>query len=100
MEWFREMIESGQIVLIMLIFVAAEAIGCVLYWRVTGRGIAPLPLLLNLGAGGSLMAALWVSLSGAPWQWLMACLLSSLICHCADIAHRWRTHAPQAGTSS
>ena len=84
----EELIRSGRIVDLMLVFVAIEVTILVAYHRRTGRGIAPLPLLLNVGAGTSLMLALRTVLTGAAWPLTAACLVLSLVFHTADLAAR------------
>lgn len=89
MTMLEELIASGRIVDIMLAFVAVEVVLMLVYRRRTGRGIAPTPLLLNVGAGGSLMLALRAVLAGAGWPWVAACLVGALVFHIADLAQRW-----------
>ena len=85
-----ELISSGRIVPIMGAFVALEIV-VLLAWRArTGGGIAALPLLANIGAGGSLMLALHASLTAAGTTAIAAWLLSALGFHVADLALRWR----------
>jgi len=91
-----ELIESGSIIDLMLVFVLIEVAALMLYWRLTGKGIAPVSLLLNAGAGTSLMLALRAALTGAPWQWLAAWLAASLVFHVVDLAARW----PRAGSGT
>ncbi len=86
----QAIIESGDIVLIMLMVVAVEAIALILYFRRTGRGVQPLSLLLNLGAGGSLMLALGAALKGFGWSITAALLVLSGVFHLADLSRRWR----------
>ena len=86
----ESLIESGRIVDVMAVFVAIEIVCLVLYWRRTGRGIPPRALLLNIGAGGSLMLALRAALVGASSASVAAWLLGALVFHVADLAQRWR----------
>ena len=85
----QRLIESGNIVLIMLAVVALEALVLLVLWHSHRQGVAPLDLLANLGAGGSLMLALYLALTGADWRWLTAALLLSLACHSIDMLRRW-----------
>ena len=85
-----ELIESGAIIDLMLLFVLIEVAALLVYRRRTGQGIAPRSLLLNVGAGVSLMLALRAVLTGAPWEWLAVWLVSSLVFHVADLADRWQ----------
>ncbi len=84
------LIESGNIVLIMLAVVALEAGVLIGLWRRRRQGIAPMDLIANLGAGGSLMLALYWSLTDSDWRLLTATLLLALAFHSADLRRRWR----------
>ena len=90
MEQLEILISSGRIVDLMLLVVVIEVIALILYWRFTGKGVQPLRLIMNVGAGGSLMLALRASLVGASTLVLAACLLASLGFHVADVALRWQ----------
>ncbi|MFK8079645.1 MAG: hypothetical protein AB8B97_05105 [Granulosicoccus sp.] len=83
-------IASGQIVDIMVVFVVVEVLALIVYWRLTGRGVPTVPLLANVGAGGSLMLALGATLKGFSPAVIALCLVSSLIFHLTDLALRWR----------
>ena len=83
-------ITSGRIVDIMVVFVVIEVIALIIYWRRTGRGVPTVPLLANVGAGGSLMLALGASLKGLDTAIIAACLVSSLVFHVTDLAIRWK----------
>ncbi|MFK7914569.1 MAG: hypothetical protein AB8B93_11705 [Pseudomonadales bacterium] len=89
----QAIIESGAIVTVMLVFVAIEVVALIVYWRRTGRGIDPLSLVLNVGAGTSLMLALRSEILAHGWQTLAAWLICALFFHCADLLRRWRTAA-------
>ena len=90
MALLEDLVTSGRIVDLMLVFILIEIVALLLIRRFTGRGIAALPLLTNIGAGGSLMLALKAALTGAGWGWLVAALLASLVFHVADLRHRWQ----------
>lgn len=83
------LVTSGRVFDVMLAVVALEVIAVTGLWVLRRRGIPPLAFLTNLGAGGSLMLALWVQAHGLPWPWLAACLLAALAFHLADLAQRW-----------
>jgi hypothetical protein len=84
------LIVSGRIVDIMVLFVIVEVVALIIYWQRTGRGVPTIPLLANVGAGGSLMLALGATLKGAGFPVVALCLIASLVFHVADIAIRWR----------
>jgi len=85
-----EAIASGRIVDLILVLMAAEAVGLILYRRATGRGIAPLDLIVNLAAGACLLLAVRAALGGAGWGWIAASLAAALAAHLADLGRRWR----------
>ncbi|MEL7449770.1 MAG: hypothetical protein AAFN78_11205 [Pseudomonadota bacterium] len=89
MQLLIELVESGRIVDLMLAFVALEIVLLVGFNLRTGRGIPPLSLLLNLGAGGSLMLALRAVLMESGWLTVAAFLVLSLFFHLGDLARRW-----------
>ncbi len=87
LEW---LINSGRIVDIMVLFVVVEVVALIVYWRVKQRGVATIPLLANVGAGGSLMLALGANLKGAGYLAVAACLVAALVFHLTDLALRWK----------
>ena len=89
-ELIDSLIRSGRIVELMGAFVALEIALLVAYWRRTGRGVPPRALLLNVGAGGSLMLALRAALVDAGTAAVALWLLAALVFHVADLAARWR----------
>ncbi len=95
MALLQSLIDSGRIVDLMLVVLAIELVAVQVYRRRTGGGIAFVPMLLNLGAGGSLMLALRAALIGSGPLWIAVFLLSSLVFHVADQAARWETAAHQ-----
>ena len=91
----QEIIETGRIVDVMVIFVVLEVAALLLYRAVTGRGIPPVALLLNIGAGGSLMLALGATLKNYGWQTIALLLIAALCFHVADLWQRWPRPTPQ-----
>ena len=89
MEILEALISTGRIVDIMVLFIGMEIVAVTLYRSATGGGIPMLPLLLNIGAGGSLMLALRASLTDAGWHWIAAFLILALVFHAADQTQRW-----------
>ena len=83
------LILSGRIVDIMIVFIVLEIVFVEVVRRKHGRGVATLPLLVNIGAGGSLMLALRAALVGSGWPWVATFLVSSLVFHVADLRIRW-----------
>lgn len=97
MALLESLIDSGRIVDLMIAVLAAEVVGVTLFRALKGGGIPALPLILNVGAGGSLMLALRASILGDGWQWVAAFLLASLVFHAADQALRWETRGEDRG---
>lgn len=89
MELLETLISTGRIVDIMLTVMALEVVAVTLYRRSRGGGIAFWPLMLNVGAGGSLMLALRASLTDAGYLAVSAFLILSLVFHVADQLGRW-----------
>lgn len=87
----EDLITSGRIVDIMIAFVIVEIVFLLIYERRTGRGVAPYSLLVNVGAGGSLMLGLRAVFSDADWTIIAACLVAALVFHTLDIIQRWQS---------
>ena len=85
-----ELFASGRIVDLILLIVAIEAIALIVYWRATGRGIAPRDLLPNLIAGALLLLALRLTLADAGWMAICVCLAAAGVANIVDIMRRWR----------
>lgn len=94
MPLLQELIVSGRIVDLMLAVVVIEIAAVAAYRRATGGGVAMLPLLTNVGAGGSLMLALRLSLADADWKWIAVLLVVALLFHVADLWQRWSRPTP------
>ncbi len=92
----EDLILSGRIVDIMIAFIVVEVVLLLVYERATGRGIAPYSLLVNVGAGGSLMLALRAVFSEADWTVITACLVASLVFHTLDTLQRWKSRSRDA----
>ena len=77
----------------ILALVILEATLLILYYRKTGRGIAPARLLPNLAAGFFLLLAVRLSLGGGPIWALPPSLLGAFAAHIADLVQRWRRNS-------
>jgi hypothetical protein len=82
---------SGFIVNLILLGVAAEAVILIVHHSRTGRGVAPIDLLVNLLAGACLLMAVRSALIQSSWERTAAWLAAALIAHIADLAQRWRS---------
>ena len=89
MNAIESLIASGLLIKWVLFLVVVEGFLLMLFWRMTGKGIAPLALLFNLGAGGSLMLALHAVLTQQSHSVVAIWLISSLLFHVCDMAYRW-----------
>ena len=85
-----ELFASGRVVDLILGFMVLEAVGLLVWRRRTGRGIAPLDLVVSLLAGALLLLALRFALAGAAWPAVAGCLAAALGAHVWDLARRWR----------
>ena len=85
-----DLFASGRLVDLILLIVAIEAIGLIVYWRATGRGIAPRDLLPNLIAGAFLLLALRLTLAEAGWMAICGCLAAAGLANVIDVMRRWR----------
>jgi hypothetical protein len=83
-------IESGRIAEFVLLLTVFEAVGLVVFYRLTGRGIMVAGFLPNMLAGDFLLLAWIASARGEAWPWAGAALLAALTCHVTDLALRWR----------
>lgn len=80
--------ENGSVVLIILLLVVIEAAALIAYHRKTGRGIASIPMLANLAAGGCLMLAIRSALLDHAWTWVGFFMALALIAHLVDFGSR------------
>ncbi len=81
---------SGRIVDFILLLTAFELLILVAYRRITGHGVAPLELLINICSGGFLLLAVRCALVEAWWGWIGLLLFGSLVAHIADLWRRWQ----------
>lgn len=80
--------DNGAIVLVILVLVVIEAVALFVYHRKTGRGIAAIPMLANLAAGGCLMLAIRSALLDHPWTTVGLFMALALIAHLLDFGSR------------
>lgn len=86
-----ELFATGRIIDVILVLVVLEAVGLVILWRWTRRGVAPREAAANLVSGGALMLAVRAALTGAPWTSVSGWLLLAFAAHVADLWYRWRS---------
>jgi hypothetical protein len=85
-----ELFASGRIVDLILALTGFELAFFFAYRRLTGHGVEPFELLLNLLSGIFLLLALRCALAGSWWGWIGLCLFGSLMAHSSDLWRRWR----------
>lgn len=86
----KDLILSGRIVDLILVYIALEAAVVTIYHRRTGKGIGPKRYLTLLLPGLFIFLALKTVYLGAPWYWTALWLLASLGAHLTDLRSRWR----------
>ena len=90
MDLLRELILSGRIIDIVLVVLLLELVAVTILYKTRNKGIPPYPLMVNIGAGGSLALAIKASVTGAGWQWIAVWLITSLVFHVLDLSQRWQ----------
>jgi len=85
-EWFA----NGRVFELILVGMAFEGAGLVLFQRVKGRGIRPARLLPNLASGMCLLLAMSATAGRAWWGWISLALLGALIFHALDLMRAWK----------
>lgn len=85
-----DLLASGRLIDLILALVAVEAVALSLYWRSVHRGVALADWLPNLLAGALLLLALRLSIGGADWMKICACLAAAGLAHVVDLTRRWR----------
>lgn len=86
----EQLITSGDFfdwVLAGIAFEGALLTGWLMYGA---KSKQPFTLLPNLLAGASLMLAVKMVVTDAPWQWLAAALTAALLAHIVDLISRLR----------
>ncbi len=81
---------TGQIVDLIVLVMAVEAMLLCIRRALTGRGMEPLALLSALAPGICLLLALRLALTGAPWGAMAGCLTAAGILHACDLVYRHR----------
>jgi hypothetical protein len=91
-----QLFESGRILDVILALVVLEAIGLLLWYRLTGHGPKPRDILPTLISGLMLMLALRAAIADLQWELVALPLTFALVAHLSDLAIRWRTEVPNA----
>lgn len=85
----RDLIESGQVIDLILAVLLLETLLLLLYRRVRGRGPGYGKVIANALSGACLLLALRAALAGAAPLWIALCLATALAAHLADLRCRW-----------
>lgn len=88
--WFEAGFANGRLVDLLIAFTVAEALLLAAHHRLTGRGVRPREVVMNLLSGLCLMAALRCALAASGWPWIAGWLALSGAMHATDIVRRWR----------
>ncbi len=75
---------------LIMAFTLVEGVVIGLYFRATGRGVAPAQFGVNLLSGLCLMFALRSALAGSGAVWVAAGLLGAGLAHGLDLWRRWQ----------
>lgn len=81
---------TGRVVDLILALMVVEAVALGLLWARTARGVPPIALIVNLGAGALLLLALRAALTHAGTATMASFLGLALVAHLVDLAMRWR----------
>ncbi len=74
----------------LLAVLALEAVGLLMVWKFTNRGLPPMQVATFLGAGASFAIALLVVLAAGPPVLFALALVAAFIFHTLDLWQRWR----------
>ena len=87
----NEFFSDTGIIDIVIVCTLVEWCGLWLWYRYSGRGLAPVELRLTLLSGLCLMFAVRCALSGLPQFLVMLSLLAAGATHVVDIRRRWKS---------
>jgi hypothetical protein len=80
---------TGRIVQYILALLLVEAVVLIGAFKMTGKGIKPLDLVVSLLAGAGLLLALRGALVGDSWPKIAPWLAMALCAHLLDVLRRW-----------
>ncbi len=83
-----ELFQTGRIVDVILALMLVEAVVLSALFAKRGRGIAPLPLVLNFAAGAALLLALRAALLHSDWRAVALWLIAAFAGHLGDMLLR------------
>jgi len=86
----EQLITSGDFFDWVLAGIAFEGVLLTGWLMYGAKSKQPLPRLPNLLAGASLMLAIKMVVTDAPWHWLAAALTAALLAHIVDLISRLR----------
>ncbi len=85
--WFAE----GGWIDLVLALMAIEGVALLVGRARTAAGPRTSALIANLAAGGLLLSAARLAISGAAAPWVGVVLIAALAAHLYDLADRWRS---------
>jgi hypothetical protein len=86
----RDLVQSGQIVDVILAILLLEVLLLLLYRRLRRRGPTYGAVIANALSGACLLLALRAALAGADPPSIAVWLVGALVAHLADLRCRWR----------
>jgi hypothetical protein len=89
----QDFFHSGRVADVILAVMIAEVLLLMVYRKATGRGLAPVDLIVMMLAGACLVLALRAVLTGSAWHLVALFLAAALIAHLADLYRRWSGRA-------
>jgi hypothetical protein len=92
----EQLLLSGRLIDLILLLIAAEAVGIFLLHRLDSRRPGPRDLYPNLASGAALMYAVKLALQGAAWYALAACLALAFLAHLTDLSLRYGASNPRS----
>ena len=72
-------------------FIVVELLALLGFWFWFRRGLTPLAVVANVGAGACLFGALWTSMVQWSQVFIVVLLLLSLCFHVVDLRSRWQS---------
>ena len=89
MDFLKELVTTGRIADLLIVFIAIEFLLLTVLRRRNGSGVPAGALFLNLGAGVFLALALKAGITGADWRLIASCIFGAGVFHALDLSRRW-----------
>ncbi|GAK32645.1 hypothetical protein JCM17846_19130 [Iodidimonas nitroreducens] len=85
----KELVLSGDLILIALIFMLVESLGLFWWWRWKKRGLNPSQIIRLMLPGAALFLALHAALGLQSWSLVLLWISLALVFHLYDLKSRW-----------